>query len=376
MLVHPARVPAAVSIANRGEASMKRLLSVLALSVLLLSRGTTQAGPAGERLASFGTLPPVTLEGARAQADAWFNQAIKDGSKRHAFEMIWEEPDRPLLDRVSDTLALEPTAARLLADARNPLVSAPTTVPAVLKDLAQPAFYRANLALLYGKALSLRRVYEEALATLKTVNPEDVVDPATYFFHRGVSEYALMQKDNARRSLNRLLDEVAEVPERYKTVGTLMLMDMLTWKDKDLDAVARLMDNAGRRLQLARGGPATQKIQKDIVHRLDELIKQKENQQKGSANGNGCPDGGKPPESRSGGDQTNNPMRESHQTHNGGPGQVDAKRYRQAVQRWGSMPEKDRRKFLQNLTRGMSDKHAQAIQNYFKKLVDDSGKKK
>jgi len=42
------------------------------------------------------------------------------------------------------------------------------------------------------------------------------------------------------------------------------------------------MDNSGRRLELARGGPVTQKIQKDIVNRLDELIKEMENKKGGS----------------------------------------------------------------------------------------------
>jgi hypothetical protein len=93
----------------------------------------------------------------------------------------------------------------------------------------------------------------------------------------------MLYKDDARRSISRLLDDVAEAPERYKTVGTLMLLDMLTWKEKDLNWVARKMDNSGRRLELARGGPVTQKIQKDIVNRLDEIIKELENKRKGGS---------------------------------------------------------------------------------------------
>ena len=34
-------------------------------------------------------------------------------------------------------------------------------------------------------------------------------------------------------------------------------------------------------LELARGGPQTQKMQKEVVARLDEIIKQLENQAKG-----------------------------------------------------------------------------------------------
>ena len=40
------------------------------------------------------------------------------------------------------------------------------------------------------------------------------------------------------------------------------------------------MDNIERRLELARGGEQTQKMEKDVIARLDELIKKIENQQK------------------------------------------------------------------------------------------------
>jgi polyhydroxyalkanoate synthesis regulator phasin len=59
---------------------------------------------------------------------------------------------------------------------------------------------------------------------------------------------------------------------------------MHTWSEKDLDSIARKMKNVERRLDLSRGGPKTQKIQKEIVARLDEMIKDLENKNKG----NGC----------------------------------------------------------------------------------------
>jgi hypothetical protein len=154
-------------------------------------------------------------------------------------------------------------------------------VPEIVADAKQPAFFRANLAVAYARALSNRRIYEEALATLKTVKPEDVADPAAYLFHRAVAEHAMLMKEDAGRSILRLLDDVAEVPQRYKAVGALMMLDMVSWREKDLNWIARKMDNSGRRLELARGGPTTQKIQKDIVRRLDELIKELENKAKG-----------------------------------------------------------------------------------------------
>jgi hypothetical protein len=347
-----------------------RQLFSLALSAVVVFGGSVRADSAGPKVLSFGALEPVSLEEVRAQAEVWFNQAVKDSAKRIKFEAIWQAPDQPILDRVADTLALDPTAAQLLAEARNLRAPPPTEVPALLRDAAQPTFYRANLGLAYAKALSLRRVFEEALDALKTIKPEEVVDPGTYFFHRAVAEYSLIQKENARRSIDRLLNEVAEAPERYKTVATLMLMDMLTWKDKSLDDIARKMASSGRRLELGRGGPITQKIQRDIVNRLDELIKalEKKSAHGVGPNGGGCPDGssGRQPGGADGGQ----PKDDSDISITTGDGKVNTQRLRKIAARWGSMPEKDRQKILQDLTRDMSDKNAQAIITYFKRLSE------
>jgi hypothetical protein len=345
--------------------------TVGALSVLVAAASAFAAEPSARKLAAFGSLEAPTNEAVRADAEAWLMTSGVGAGQKKQFETIWKGPDRPLMDRVVDTLMLDPKAAKLLVDAHNPMTPAPcgpNSVPALVQNQKLPAFFRANLGLAYARALSNRRIYEEALDTLRAVKAEEVADPGAYLFHRAVAEHAMLQKDNARRSITRLLDDVADVPERYKTVGALMLLDMLTWREKDLNWIARKMDNSGRRLELARGGPVTQKIQKDIVNRLDEIIKELENRQKGNSNGGACPDGGQQPSN--GGANPSHPMRDSNIATNPGPGQVDRRRFKNAVERWGSMPEKERRRFLQDLTRGMSDKHAQAIQNYFKKLVD------
>src|SRR5437588_8744146 len=121
------------------------------------------------------------------------------------------------------------------------------------------------------------------------------------------------------------MDDAVDVPERYKMVSLLMAVDLQTWREKDLGWIARKMDNIERRLELARGGPKTQKIQKEVVARLDELIKQLENQAKGqdSPNGGACPDGGQP--GGSSGGAPNSPQRESKGGKNSGPGKVDPK---------------------------------------------------
>src|SRR5207244_4397235 len=92
-----------------------------------------------------------------------------------------------------------PTAAAVLLT--GPAAPAPKEVPELLKNAKAPAFFRNNLALAYGKALSGRRVFEEALEAFKAAVPEQTADPAAYYFHRAVAEHALAQKKDATASI-------------------------------------------------------------------------------------------------------------------------------------------------------------------------------
>lgn len=254
----------------------------VALAALLWGGGQAALADDKKPAVTFGALEALSPEAARGQAEAWLKQVGKaDPATTEKFQAVWKQDDLPVIDRLSATFALgsEP-AAKLLAEARDPLSPAPTAVPEVLKDEKAPLFFRANLALAYARALSNRRVHEEALDALRLFRPEQVADPAAFLFHRAVCEHGLLQRQEATRSVGRLLDDAAQAPERYRTLAALMLLDMQTWKDKDLAAVGRKMENIERRLELARGGPQTQKLQKEVIARLDELIKELENKAK------------------------------------------------------------------------------------------------
>jgi len=219
---------------------------------------------------------------ARARAEAWLKGAVNgDAARMQQFQALWKNGDRAVLDLVADTLALgNADAAKLLAAARNPLAVPPLQAPALFKDAKQGEFFRANLALAYARSLSNRRAHEIALEVLKGFRPEQVVDPAGFLFHRAVCEHALTLKEDANKTIARLIYDAVDSPERYKTVGALMLLDMQTWKPKDLAAVGRIMNNIERRLELVHGGPVTRELQKQAVLRLDELIKELENKAK------------------------------------------------------------------------------------------------
>jgi len=231
---------------------------------------------------SFGALKAIDAAEAQKQAEAWLKGVKSDAATQAKFKTIWAS-DRPVIDKVSATLTLgDADAAKLLAEAKDADVTAPVEVPATLKDTKKSAFYRNNLALAYAKALTLRKVYEEALDTFAAVKVEDVVDPSAYLFHKAVCEYELMLKDRADDSISRLIVDASDSPQRYLQVAALMAYDMQTWQEKDLGWIARKMDNVQRRLELKRGGKQTQKMQKEVLVRLDEMIKEIENQQKQS----------------------------------------------------------------------------------------------
>jgi hypothetical protein len=244
---------------------------------------TTQAAekkPAREE-AAFGTLSPASDVQVRIQAANWLKEQGKYDALRAQFDEIWNKKDLTALERLTATFELASAdVKKLMAEARDPLAAAPTEVPAFLKDTKTPLFFRANVGMAYAKALVNRKVYEEALEAMNTFKAEQVIDPGAYLFNKAVCEHGLMLKKDAQESIIRLLDDVPAAPERYKMVAALMHLDMANWQDKDLGAIGRKMDNIQRRLELARGGKTTQKQQKEVVARLDEIIKELENQQK------------------------------------------------------------------------------------------------
>src|SRR4051812_35308229 len=102
-------------------------LAALALTASLLGSSTLLAAddkkaPVKDESA-FGALKSVSVEEARTQAEKWLKETAKktDAASLASFKATWDTADRPLIDKVSDTLALgNPDAAKLLKEARDP----------------------------------------------------------------------------------------------------------------------------------------------------------------------------------------------------------------------------------------------------------------
>jgi uncharacterized membrane protein YgcG len=331
---------------------------------------------------SFGVLRSLSAPEAKAKVEALLKAENKLDTAK--LKEIWDKEDKTILDRTIDSLALAyPEAKALITEARSAAAPAPTEVPAFLKNDKLDPFVRSNVAAAYVKALASKRVYEETIAAAKVAKHDQLVDPSAFLFFKAVAEHGVAATDKTLKRQNReaaietitkLLDDVIDSPDRYKMVATLMFFDIQGWsKDpKDLANIGKLMDNSGRRLDLARGDEETQRIQKDIVFRLDEKIKELENKNKGGGGGGGggggqCPSGGSP-----GGEGGKNPQGGADQTSvpNAGPngGKVDEKQLRQYAEQWGKLPASERAKAMQDIKRDLPAKFKPMIEEYFKSL--------
>ncbi|MCZ2343689.1 MAG: hypothetical protein LC104_18125 [Bacteroidales bacterium] len=325
---------------------------------------------------SFGTYRPMTPAAVQTKLQAALQAAGKYEATR--FTKAWGTDTQSLRARFIAVLSAEyPAVAAALAEAQAADILPPSTIPPIITDPQLDSFLRSNLAAAYTEALARRRSYEESLTAAAVVKPEELADPASYFFYKAVAEYSLgavktEYRAAAMRSISRLLDDVLETPDRYRMVATLMFFDIQRWsKDpKDLANIGRLMDNSGRRLELAKGGPQTQDIQKRIVFRLDEKIKELEKKQKGGGGGGGgsdgqCPSGGPP---GGGSTQSSGPAGDSTIMGGSGEGKVDEKKLRHYAEVWGKLPAAERAKAVQEITRDLPPKFKPMIEDYFKSL--------
>ncbi|MGL6075756.1 MAG: hypothetical protein ACRC8S_16490 [Fimbriiglobus sp.] len=323
---------------------------------------------------NFSSLGAMPKEAVRPRLEAWLKQIGKHDAAK--VRQIWSQ-EASVPNAALATIALGlPDSELMLALARQGEAPANGELPAILKDDKLDPFVRSNLAASYAKQLGSHRLYEEALAAAKLATPEVLIDPASFFFYKAIAEHSLMQREPAVMSIARLLDDVTDAPDRYKVVATMMFFDLQQWSkdDKDLSNITKLMDNSGRRLDLAKGGPQTQDIQKKIVFRLDEKIKQLENQAKqkqqqpGQPGDQSCPNGGAPGNGAPGSGPPNAPMQDSMGGTDSGAGQVDVKKLRNYEAVWGKLPEAERKKITQDFIREMPPKFKPMIEDYFRSL--------
>lgn len=264
-------------------------------------------------------------------------------------------------DAVINAYAQADTETRQIVEAISAVDATSTVDDAVFQSRHDDLFYINNLRLLYARALSGWSRYDEALEVYSEVDPQHVVDPAGALFHRAVCETALLQKDAALTSLDRLLHETEQTPARYVTLAELMKVDMEKLEEKSLDEVSRQMEDVRRRLALGHAGQRVQRVEEKIIATLDELIKKAEQQGGGGGGGGGkqSPQNGNP----QGADQSY--LGEGKE----GEGEVDPKNAGHK-DGWGNLPEKAQAAAKNMLDQKYPAHYRQAIEQYLKKIAE------
>jgi hypothetical protein len=306
---------------------------------------------------------------ARGQVLAWMEPLELEVAVRDQALALWPEEagaggEVELLERVAGTLDLVvPEAQPLIATTRaeRPRGTLPTF--AVLEDESLARAMRAHLRLLYGRWLVQQAMFDEALEQFGSLDPDDVLAPATLLFHQSVAHHRLLQKDECLPKLAKLLENEAELPRRYREVTRLMEADLRPLKEDSLDEIARIMDNVTRRLNLGRAGQRVRKEEDDVIAKLDKMIEQLEQQQQQmqQQQGGGGAQGQTPRSASS-------PMEDSRAAGGSGPGNVTPRNIGRGSG-WGNLPPKEREEAMQEITKNLPAHYRDVIEEYFRKLA-------
>jgi hypothetical protein len=225
----------------------------------------------------------------RDEALAWVAEGKVEDAARSQLEMLWASAagsgnEAHLVDLLAATFAAgDPRARELVAVCSQSRQQIPLPSVDWLAEEGTPPLERHNLRLLYGRWLVQEALYDEALAQLGPLKPEDVADPAGLLFYQVVVHHRTLDREAGLATIGRLLERESEIPKRYASVARLMQADLSVLKDESLDHIARRMDDIRRRLDLGRAGPKVRQVEDGVIASLDKMIDQLEKQQQAAA---------------------------------------------------------------------------------------------
>jgi len=339
-----------------------RYLSQLLLPLVAFVCASTRADEELEKRASWKQ--PTAAE-IKARIDQWLSTKTLDELTKTKVETLWSQDadgafSKDLLGRLVTTISLVDRSTDGLTELCRESYP-PLQLPSFgfLDDEKTPPLVRGNLRLHYGRWLAQHELYDESLAQIGDLKPEDVVDPALLLFYQSVGHHRLLNKEKCLPAITKLLENKGSIPRRYETVAMMMESDLKPVKTDSLNEISRLMDDIERRLDFGRAGTRVRKEEDDVIAKLEKMIeeiekKQKQMQQKGNA----------------GGQQPTRPMQDSMPGGGSGPGEVQPKRIGSRSD-WGNLPPKQRQEALQQISKGLPAHYRAVIEEYFRKLARD-----
>ncbi|NQV25805.1 MAG: hypothetical protein HQ518_15715 [Rhodopirellula sp.] len=305
---------------------------------------------------------PMSADQVRSQSLDWASgQGLKDRALIDAIGKLWSTSDSQKRPTELHQLAIRtfslanPTVADLLKQCYFGTLTAPASPLIDVEEASD--YFSANLLAHVGVFLTQAEFFDEALTLFEKTKPQQLIDPASYFFHKAVCEHRLLKAKEGLATLKLLLENTSDVPVRYSAVAELMKADLAKLKEKSLDEVSRMMSDVERRLKLGRGGAKVQKTEEEIVARLDELIKKLEQQQQSQS------------QSQSGSGQAPaEPLPDSIIKGSTAPGEVDQRDIGKKAG-WGALPPKQQTKARNLIDRELPPHYRNAIEQYLRKLA-------
>ncbi len=262
------------------------LLCCIAEAGVMASAAVTRADDASGRksvtagIAAFGRMP---VEQIKARLEQWLTlsrtneatskQVLELWSNRAEVEGLSAEQTLELL---IDSFALADKSVQQLVD------SCRSTGTRKVLDFEGPrsdAFFRDHVSLYHARWLTQHRFYDEAITMLESLDPENVVDPASLFFYRAVCRLRLLKPAEAGDDIALLLNNTLDVPSRFRAVAEMM-KEEVSVASEGLPQVAKLMSDVQRRLDLGDANEPVQNREDEVIAALDKLLEEMEKQKK------------------------------------------------------------------------------------------------
>jgi hypothetical protein len=336
----------------------------MALVIAAAAARADQSASRADGAAAKSTWQPAKALQVREQLVEWLNARGAAEPTKAELENAWAGAEQwsgeELLAHLVAVLGqADPQAQELITLCSHPRRGLNLPEFAWLNDEKLPPLARNNLRLFYGRWLVQARLYDEGLAQLETLRPEDVADPAGLLFYQSVVFHRMLKKEAGLVALSRLLEPGHEIPRRYTSVARLMQSDLSPLEDDSLDHIARRMEDIRRRLDLGRAGKKTTEVEDGVIESLDKLIKELEDQAAAAAAA--AAGGGKSPGQIM-------PAQDSLPLEGKGPGNIVQKDIGHDSG-WGELPPHQRQEALQQIGKDFPAHYRDVIEQYFRKLA-------
>ena len=110
---------------------MRRFMGWMCAAFVVAAFSTSAQGAernSKKDYATFEAITPPSLEKVRLDSANWLKEVGQYDANRKAFDALWSDGNKSVLDKVAGTFALgDAEAAKLLSQARDPQAPAPTS---------------------------------------------------------------------------------------------------------------------------------------------------------------------------------------------------------------------------------------------------------